>query len=288
MRFSGCRFCAASSPTTHYVCIVLICASVTVPAGETMFCTFSKVPRRVYPRAYGGTTQQTSTGLQRGGLSPRVRGNPTSKRLASCGARSIPARTGEPPTSAGRAHCRWVYPRAYGGTSANRGANFSLLGLSPRVRGNHLGPKSVCNRIGSIPARTGEPLSTVFHICRTKVYPRAYGGTMTPTTTEAFSIGLSPRVRGNRLQPHVELQVDRSIPARTGEPERLDARSLTGQVYPRAYGGTEKLATGFFSGEGLSPRVRGNRIRDGITAVKERSIPARTGEPFSPIPHSHL
>ena len=38
--------------------MVLICASVTVPAGETMFCTFSKVPRRVYPRAYGGTATE--------------------------------------------------------------------------------------------------------------------------------------------------------------------------------------------------------------------------------------
>ena len=42
----------------HHVCMVLICASVTMPAGETMFCTFSKVPRRVYPRAYGGTATE--------------------------------------------------------------------------------------------------------------------------------------------------------------------------------------------------------------------------------------
>ena len=38
--------------------MVMICASVTVPAGETMFCTLSKVPRRVYPRTYGGTAAE--------------------------------------------------------------------------------------------------------------------------------------------------------------------------------------------------------------------------------------
>ena len=57
--------------------MVLICASVTVPAGETMFCTFSKVPRRVYPRAYGRTRTDMVNATLLIGLSPRVWGNPS-------------------------------------------------------------------------------------------------------------------------------------------------------------------------------------------------------------------
>ena len=75
--------------------MVLICASVTVPAGETMFCTFSKVPRRVYPRAYGGTPIEPVFEQGHDGLSPR---------------------TGEPELGAVIQEIHRVYPRAYGGT----------------------------------------------------------------------------------------------------------------------------------------------------------------------------
>ena len=52
------------------------------------------------------------------------------------------------------------------------------------------------------------------------VYPRACGGTVPAFTAALRSYGLSPRVRGNLFPQGLEDQVDRSIPARAGEPYR--------------------------------------------------------------------
>ena len=165
-----------------------------------------------------------------------------------------------------------VYPRAYGGTLRREPiwSASSLTGLSPRVRGNRCA-SSICHtsRLGSIPARTGEPPAAATRHpsldprsipartggpCRRpqpstvqadRVYPRAYGGTS---------------VLAGKRYP---LPERRSIPARTGEPRASGASDsrTTSTVYPRAYGGTppnHRPARGAGSHPGLSPRVRGN------------------------------
>ena len=70
------------------------------------------------------------------GLSPRVRGNRAGEVETLCVDGTIPACTGEPAYWE-----RWMlttrdYPRVYGGTTVKRKPNFSIWGLSPRVRGN--------------------------------------------------------------------------------------------------------------------------------------------------------
>ena len=50
--------------------------------------------------------------------------------------------------------------------------------------------------------------------------------------------------------------------------------------YPRACGGTYLLEQLVYSGEGLSPRVRGNPPVIVQLRVPRRTIPARTGEPI--------
>ena len=75
-----------------------------------------------------------------------------------------------------------------------------------------------------------------------------YGG-----GTEAVQIRVYPRAYGGTL--------------RTSPGRRVCASE---RVYPRAYGGTH--GSGRLQ-PGLSPRVRGN-----LTTIRERSIPARTGE----------
>ena len=50
-------------------------------------------------------------------------------------------------------------------------------------------------------------------------------------------------------------------------------------VYPRAYGGTLHSRVSEQHAKGLSPRVRGNRDKDGYFSAALWSIPARTGEP---------
>ena len=51
------------------------------------------------------------------------------------------------------------------------------LGLSPRVRGNHVAITNKGVVLGTIPARAGEPASDTFVFAAIKDYPRACGGT---------------------------------------------------------------------------------------------------------------
>ena len=53
-----------------------------------------------------------------------------------------------------------------------------------------------------------------------------------------YSLGLSPRVRGNRVCRAVPLYPAGSIPARAGEPRRRSQAQPPDLVYPRACGGT--------------------------------------------------
>ena len=132
---------------------------------------------QVYPRVYGGTFMGAVDKANEHGLSPRVRGNPASRRfiLASCG--SIPACTGEPPVTPARRIWRTVYPRVYGGTPCLPRRRLDADGLSPRVRGNRGRRCRRFSGLRSIPACTGEPSWASAASASLRVYPRVYGGT---------------------------------------------------------------------------------------------------------------
>ena len=70
-----------------------------------------------------------------------------------------------------------VYPRACGGTESGHIEKSVGPGLSPRVRGNP-DAFALASRLGSIPARAGEPPSRIPRYQSGKVYPRACGGTL--------------------------------------------------------------------------------------------------------------
>ena len=94
--------------------------------------------------------------------------------------------------------------------------------------------------------------------------------------------GLSPRVRGNHIATPITDTEERSIPACAGEPSFPAEYNCKEWVYPRVCGGTgprSRAATSFAS---LSPRVRGNLVREGGTRAGLRSIPACAGEPSPP------
>ena len=76
----------------------------------------------------------------------------------------------------------------------------------------------------------------------------------------------------------------RSIPACAGEPGDAGAAMQSAQVYPRVCGGTFRPDSGPLVGNGLSPRVRGNLIREVGVNIRCRSIPACAGEPVSDRP----
>ena len=71
-----------------------------------------------------------------------------------------------------------------------------------------------------------------------EVYPRVCGGTYQGRRNCYPAQGLSPRVRGNRLELANQVPPQGSIPACAGEPLRTDRLHRHRQVYPRVCGGT--------------------------------------------------
>ena len=91
--------------------------------------------------------------------------------------------------------------------------------------------------------------------------------------------GLSPCVRGHP-RPHVgKCAVPGSIPVCTGSPRRLRRSNTASTVYPRVYGVTVPGLSTSIDSIGLSPCVRGHRIRKGAPLCNRGSIPVCTGSP---------
>ena len=217
-------------------------------------------------------------GLQ--GLSPRVRGNQGFILLACHFRRSIPACAGEPNGTGHDTLKMTVYPRVCGGTMQSTTPFGLENGLSPRVRGNHIGIASDGIYIGSIPACAGEPQPIAARSARSTVYPRVCGGTCVNGMRNQTVGGLSPRVRGNLfLRPWMTVSC-RSIPACAGEPVTAVGLSLFKKVYPRVCGGTYYIWLELRENMGLSPRVRGNQPNRHSAATPAGSIPACAGEPY--------
>ncbi len=90
------------------------------------------------------------------GLSPRARGNAFAQALARIGIGAIPASAGERVLSAAPLPSQRGYPRERGGTWDPGALRWSELGLSPRARGNGVGPMMRLLMLGAIPASAGE------------------------------------------------------------------------------------------------------------------------------------
>ena len=151
--------------------------SIPACAGEPMPGRAQKTARWVYPRVCGGTEYPYLLIDQDWGLSPRVRGNQTSRRGTCACRRSIPACAGEPANPFFRFSQAQVYPRVCGGTDEWQNMTAAGVGLSPRVRGNHPNCRIATKLLGSIPACAGEPIPGCRYPAATGVYPRVCGGT---------------------------------------------------------------------------------------------------------------
>ena len=233
----------------------------------------------VYPRVCGGTAAGWSRRDLARGLSPRVRGNLTGLLVRVPKRRSIPACAGEPLSRDILKPTSLVYPRVCGGTGCVVRFRIAGIGLSPRVRGNLGLGLGVPFGGGSIPACAGEPRRFRGRRTGRRVYPRVCGGTMDKQAGINCVVGLSPRVRGNPLQPSPAPAGSRSIPACAGEPVDRSAFGYFVQVYPRVCGGTSSTRLAQPCSQGLSPRVRGNLASPLDDLTRQGSIPACAGEP---------
>ena len=192
-----------------------------------------------------------------------MRGNHNGAQHPASTAGSIPARAGEPLHQQIQPVDEVVYPRACGGTALDGFEASLAYGLSPRVRGNRVQETDTGLHDGSIPARAGEPAPPPGNGRQQMVYPRACGGTQFAQRLLLPVKGLSPRVRGNLRGVDVDAGYLGSIPARAGEPSPWRSVLTRCKVYPRACGGTPIALTLLPRKKGLSPRVRGNRVRGG-------------------------
>ena len=172
-----------------------------------------------------------------------------------------------------------VYPRGCGGTNDNPKCYTRRTGLSPRVRGNH--PRYHHQQVDtrSIPAGAGEPPRQTPRQSLRQVYPRGCGGTKPILSSNCTCDGLSPRVRGNLNECIMGDRLVGSIPAGAGEPTGSSLTNYQQWVYPRGCGGTPLNNGQRNAMEGLSPRVRGNRLGNSRCQASTRSIPAGAGEP---------
>ena len=133
--------------------------------------------------------------------------------------------------------------------------------------------------MGSIPACAGEPGAVDFTRDSNGVYPRVCGGTEWIDSPGNYSPGLSPRVRGNRVDSRRIGRIVGSIPACAGEPALATVHAVRFEVYPRVCGGTVGKSVAVREIWGLSPRVRGNRLPCLGFRRRWGSIPACAGEP---------
>ena len=133
---------------------------------------------------------------------------------------------------------------------------------------------------GSIPAGAGEPRRQGRKGPWRGVYPRGCGGAGGKRFDVGRDAGLSPRVRGSRLEAGVGHVPDGSIPAGAGEPDPKWPAPHCNGVYPRGCGGARDVESDGVWIEGLSPRVRGSRRRPDGNAARTGSIPAGAGEPY--------
>ena len=90
-------------------------------------------------------------------------------------------------------------------------------------------------------------------------------------------------MRGNLPPFNRETWYKRSIPACAGEPHYHGFQPCDCAVYPRVCGGTDYYHDLLRAYVGLSPRVRGNPLRQDPSTGRPRSIPACAGEPLYAI-----
>ena len=167
--------------------------SIPAPAGEPRLCTHGPALVSVYPRACGGTPKDSIQIKAHAGLSPRLRGNRDFQPAVHDKDGLSPRLRGNP---------RRFSPCTELGLSP---------GLSPRLRGNpklqghtfaspnRVYPRACGGTLGPIsPAywfRERFPSFAPF-----RVYPRACGGTARWQLSRNPRAGLSPRLRGNRVE----------------------------------------------------------------------------------------
>ena len=208
-----------------------------------------------------------------------MRGNPRFSPPSRFCIGSIPTHAGKPPSTVTMTVVIRVYPHACGETRPGTADRPCGRGLSPRMRGNRALTTNFGTHPWSIPTHAGKPEIKPGDVFRVRVYPHACGETVVESPGARLVIGLSPRMRGNLDLLAIVRSGSGSIPTHAGKPFLGAWPGRAGGVYPHACGETRVSPAQSRAGEGLSPRMRGNRVAAERAAAKKRSIPTHAGKP---------
>jgi len=212
-----------------------------------------------------------------GGLSPRVRGHPSSLSSSVSWPGSIPTCAGASLYNIQSSSDPEVYPHVCGGITNKHRTVPPDRGLSPRVRGHRQGVSIGIRWRGSIPTCAGASPQAMCHRPKAQVYPHVCGGISQRVPSTWIQSGLSPRVRGH---PHLisgHGRVWGSIPTCAGASFLCEQARRWAGVYPHVCGGIFNTKRARHDFEGLSPRVRGHQLGAMVSLAYNRSIPTCAG-----------
>ena len=172
----------------------------------------------------GATNLRLSLQELHQGLSPRVRGNPSSEGARKAPVGPIPACAGQPSRHTCEPDSERAYPRVCGATLDVGVSCWHRGGLSPRVRGNPIPGDLDQATLGPIPACAGQPFRGRIATPSVVAYPRVCGATSVWGYEQTNVTGLSPRVRGNHDGSGLGPFVPGPIPACAGQPQKSRPR----------------------------------------------------------------
>ena len=227
-------------------------------AGNTPTGNHGQLVQAVYPRRCGEHTSRKSSPICQRGLSPQVRGTPmhqNQKRIQ-----------------------KTVYPRRCGEHSTCDTSGWATGGLSPQVRGTREKGQRQRAAVRFIPAGAG---NTQIHTrCRVMltVYPRRCGEHRFDKPIPIPGAGLSPQVRGTLRHDTYQGEDHRFIPAGAGNTHRGPVYFECTSVYPRRCGEHQQISDSQGPEAGLSPQVRGTRLRAWDGYAHCAVYPRRCGE----------
>ena len=141
----------------------LNCLNIRIDPSWIIPANTGRMPRRPrgssthgdHPREYGENTVPILCLPQRGGSSPRIRGESSRRGSSNRACGIIPANTGRIRPSQSFPCCPWDHPREYGENKlAGEGQDINA-GSSPRIRGEFGAQTEYPPAVGIIPANTG-------------------------------------------------------------------------------------------------------------------------------------
>ena len=212
-----------------------------------------------HPRACGANSAVGNSVNRTDGSSPRMRGKPTSDRIALPTCRIIPAHAGQTTRNGTRRRIPPDHPRACGANALRPCRLHARYGSSPRMRGKLDDLRDMLSRLRIIPAHAGQTPPDYASYTVGPDHPRACGANRYAPKYEALIRGSSPRMRGKLTYGYNEFTSQRIIPAHAGQTSRMVRLSDWMSDHPRACGANRSVPFQVFRFVGSSPRMRGKQ-----------------------------